>query len=231
MKKLPFLYLPWLLKDMARGPLAVLAGFLCLAAVFPKIQGAPPELVWKAFPYMLETACFLATLVLTRSLVNRDLRRGYYRIYFSRPVHPAAFYLLRWALGLAALLLFAGLFTGIVMWKYALALPFPHYAPYIALQYLVLGGLIALLSVFLPEDAGAALVLCAFGAYHYSNPEPGLFFRLFGWALPPLYLCRASTGGQYGAQHWLALLYGCAAAAAAGAALHFKYFGEGGRGD
>lgn len=231
MKKLPLLYLPWMVKDLARGPLALLGGFLVLAALFPKINGAPPELIWKIFPYLLEAACFLATVLLTRSIVNRDLRRGYYRLYFSRPVHPAAYYLLRWSLGLAAVLVFAGLFTGIAMWKYELALPFPHYAPYVALQYLVLGGLITLLSVYLPEDAGAALVLAAFGAYYYSALEPGLLFRLFGPLLPPMFLCRPSTGGQYGAEHWLALVYGLAALAAAGAALQLKYFGESGRGD
>ena len=227
MKTLPWRYVPWLLLDMARGPLWFPAAVLAAALLLPAVN-APAELVTKVFPYVLEAAGFLSVLALTRGLVNKDLRRGYYRVLFSRPVTPGGYYLLRWLLGGAALLAFAALFTGIISWKYGVALPFPFYAARLGLEYLVLGGLVFLLSTLLREDAGPALVLCALSAYYHGAAYPPAWLKAAGWLLPPLNLCRLTVAGTGPLP---ALLYGACAVAAAVYVLQRRNFAEGGRGD
>ncbi|HWB36567.1 MAG TPA: hypothetical protein VHA75_11140, partial [Rugosimonospora sp.] len=38
-------------------------------------------------------------LLATAGIVSQDLAAGYYRLLFTKPVHPPAYYLLRWLLG------------------------------------------------------------------------------------------------------------------------------------
>lgn len=231
MKNLPWSYTGWLLRDMARGPLLIMAGAAGLALLIPAIGGVPPELVQSAFPYILEAACFSAVIILNRSIVSSEMARSYYRVFFSRPVQPGGYYLLRWLLGGAAVLVFAALLTGIAAWKYGASLPVLMYLAHIAMQYMVLGGLIFLLSSLIKQDAGPALALCALSAYYHAADYPPLWLKLIGWLLPPLNLCRIDAAPRYAGLHWPALLYGLCAAGAAVAVLQYRYFGEGGRGD
>ncbi len=103
----------------------------------------------------------LAMLILLAGFVSTDRRRGYYRIFFSHPTHPLAFYGLRWVLALGLALLAAAVFLVVgqlVAWGefrggaggLLLAL----------LSALAYGGLIAFLSVLLPRgDAWVAVIL------------------------------------------------------------------------
>ena len=227
MNGLPWRYAAWLLRDMARGPLLFPAAVLAAALLVPAVN-APAELVGRVFPYLLEASGFLTVLALTRGMVNKDLRRGYYRVLFSRPVAPGGYYLLRWLLGGAALILFAALLTGLTAWKYGVGLPLPHYAAQLCLLYLALGGLVFLLSALLPADAGPALALCGLSAYYHGAASPPFWLKAAGWLLPPLNLCRLTAGG---ANPLPAVIYGACAVAGAVMILQRRNFAEKGRGD
>jgi len=231
MIRLPWRYTGWLLRDMARGPLLVLAVMLLAGLFIPVISvngGSMPAAA--VFPYLLEACGFIGVLALTRSIANKDLGRGYYRLFFSRPVDPGGYYLLRWLLGGVALNIFAALLTGIVAWKYGAQLPLLYYVSQLSLHYLVLGGLVFLLSSLLPADIGAVLPLCALSAYAHSSFSPGWLSAL-AWLLPPLNLTRVTATLPPGVSRLPAVIYGVCAVAAAVAVLQKRRFAEGGRGD
>jgi hypothetical protein len=124
----------------------------------------PPEFGPLGVSATLANLAGLAMLILLAGFVSHDRRHGYYRIYLSHPVHPLAFYGLRWVLAYGLALLTAALFLVIgqlLAWGglrggvEGLLLA--------ALSALVYGGLIAFLSVALPRgDAWVAVVVFFF---------------------------------------------------------------------
>ncbi|HEU0016447.1 MAG TPA: hypothetical protein VFQ45_22395 [Longimicrobium sp.] len=167
--------IPLLLRGFVpRLLLVALAGwmFWLLEPAFHAHEGPVPEqfaLDLGAYGLSASLANYagLAMLVLLGGFIASDRRQGYYRMFFSHPTRPVAFYALRWgmALGLAmlaaALLLvlgqlaawgrFEGGWRG--LWLALLA----------AVAY---GGLVAFLSVVLARgDAWVALVLFIFNYF------------------------------------------------------------------
>lgn len=111
--------------------------------------------------FSLANLAAASMLVLLAGFVSGDRRRGYYRLYFSHPTRPAAFYGLRW--GLAYLLAMAAAVLFLVFGQLA-AWGELRVGPMVLLQAalfaLVYGGLMAFLSVLLPRgDALVALAL------------------------------------------------------------------------
>jgi hypothetical protein len=135
----------------------------------------------------------LSMLILLGGFVSNDRRQGYYRLYFSHPTRPVAFYALRWALGLAVAMVAATVFLVVgqmVAWGQfeggwsGLYLTF--------LTALTYGGMIAFLSVMLPRgDAWVALVLFLFNYFWLQavtmgiQPLPGPLNGLVPLLLPP----------------------------------------------
>lgn len=135
----------------------------------------------------------LSMLVLLGGFVSTDRRRGYYRLYFSHPTRPAAFYGLRWLLGLAVAMLAAALFLVLaqaVAWG---GFEGGWRGLYLALlSALAYGGMIAFLSVLLPRgDAWVALLLFVFNYFWLqavalgAQPLPPLLNGVVPLLLPP----------------------------------------------
>ncbi|MCX5786215.1 MAG: hypothetical protein NTX59_11060 [Elusimicrobia bacterium] len=231
MIKLPWGYAGWMLRDMSGAfltPLLMLAvAFLLPAVVSAGGPGGPLGL----FPYVLNFCAFVAILSLTKSIVNRDLKRGYYRIFFSRPLDPRGYYILRWLLGGVSLHVFAVLFEGIYYWKYGFFPPVLHYAWQLSLQYLVAGGLVFFLSSIFPMDIFVALPLCLLSLYAHNTLFCPDWLRHISVLLPPLYLCSAVGPVTGGLDLIYAAVYGGCLVAGALLALRLRRFGEGGRGD
>jgi hypothetical protein len=118
----------------------------------------------------------LSMLVLLGGFVSGDRRHGYYRLYFSHPTRPVAFYALRWAMGLMIALLAAAVFLVVgqlVAWgKFEGGWIGLYLALLSALGY---GGLIAFLSVLLPRgDSWVALVLFTFNYFWLMTVAMGV---------------------------------------------------------
>jgi hypothetical protein len=135
----------------------------------------------------------LSMLVLLGGFVSTDRRQGYYRLYFSHPTRPVAFYGLRWLLGLAVAMLATTLFLvlgQIVGWG---AFEGGWSGLYLAfLAAFAYGGLVAFLSVALPRgDAWVALILYIFNYFWLqaialgAQPLPPVLNELVPLLLPP----------------------------------------------
>lgn len=124
-------------------------------------------------------------LVLLAGFVATDRRRGYYRLYFSHPTRPLAFYGLRWVLAYGLTLAIAAAFfvvSQLAAWGELRAGPSALAQP--ALFALVYGGLVAFASVALPR--GDSLVVLA--VYLLTDLWQG-FLSFFGESglAPPLH--------------------------------------------
>ena len=135
----------------------------------------------------------LSMLVLLGGFVSGDRRQGYYRLFFAHPTRPAAFYGLRWLLGLAVAMLAAALFLvlgQLAGWGRFVGGWSGLYLAFLAA--FAYGGMIAFLSVVLPRgDAWVALVLFVFNYFWLqavavgAQPLPGLLNDLVPLVLPP----------------------------------------------
>lgn len=100
-------------------------------------------------------------LVLLAGFVSADRREGYYRVYFSHPTRPLAFYGVRWAMAYALSVGAAGGFlvlAQLAAWGELRAGPQAMLQP--AVFALIYGGLAAFFSVLLPRgDSLAALAV------------------------------------------------------------------------
>ncbi|HLM69222.1 MAG TPA: hypothetical protein VK358_16910 [Longimicrobium sp.] len=102
-------------------------------------------------------------VVLLAGFIATDRRRGYYRLAFSHPTRPLAFYGLRWVLSLALALLagaFFWLFAQLAAWGGI------RVGPSFLLQALLLavvyGGLTAFFSALVPRGDGLLAVILFF---------------------------------------------------------------------
>jgi hypothetical protein len=109
----------------------------------------------------------VSMLVLLGGFISNDRRQGYYRLYFSHPTRPLAFYGLRWVLGLLLAMVAAALFLVIGQWAAWGRFEGGWSGLYLALlAAIAYGGMIAFLSVALPRgDAWVALVLFLFNYF------------------------------------------------------------------
>lgn len=109
----------------------------------------------------------LSMLVLLGGFISNDRRQGYYRLYFSQPTRPLAFYALQWGLGL--LLAMAAATVFLVVGQLAAWGRFEGGWSGLYLAFLAAfayGGMIAFLSVALTRgDAWLALVLFLFNYF------------------------------------------------------------------
>jgi hypothetical protein len=164
----------------------------------------------------------LAVTILLAGFIGNDRRRGYYRLQFSHPTRPLAFYALRWALSLAIAMSLAMLFLmlgQLVAWgEVRVGLQFTAQAFTFAMIY---AGIAAFFSALLEKGDLAATVAIFFVAAFWieavqswtNQPfTPGLR-RLISFILPPhtaatdVYNALLSGGVAWGAAAY-ALGYG-----------------------
>lgn len=189
---------------MLRGmlPRVLMVALLCVAFFFIEPgfhthEAAPEEfrldLGALGISATLSNLAGLSMLILLGGFVSNDRRQGYYRLFFSHPTRPLAFYALRWAMGLATAMLAAAAFLVIgqlVAWG---RFEGGWIGLYLALLAAVAnGGMIAFLSVTLSRgDTWVALVLFLFNYFWLlaisagAQPLPGLLGDVVSIVLPP----------------------------------------------
>lgn len=110
--------------------------------------------------FTLANLAAASMLVLLAGFVATDRRRGYYRIHFSHPTRPLAYYGLRWGLAYALTLIIAAGFFGVsqlAAWGELRAGPSALVQP--ALFALIYGALVAFASIAFPR--GDSLIVLA----------------------------------------------------------------------
>jgi ABC-type transport system involved in multi-copper enzyme maturation permease subunit len=231
--RMPIAYAQWELRDAARGPgliilaIAVLAGF-----IMTRLPAAQTFTTEGAVRAIANQSLFPLVLVVTAGMVSRDLNEGYYRAYFSRPVSPSLFYLQRWLVGGAVLLLFIPLLAGAASIRTGeLAVPV-WIVGRAALLYLLLGGTVLLLSTVTRRDWVVAAVLYIMEQILHSvqagGGRLGAVARAIYTILPP-YHVASIDGTPTPGEIWTASAYGAGLVLAALAVLHWRALGSGGR--
>ena len=148
MSAYPSAYLAWQARDVARGPGLVAA---IVAGVFVLLVWRLPEAAMAAGGGVLLTGYLQQVgwplvLVATGEIVRTDRSEGYYRFFFSRPVQPAVFYLVRFLLGFVLVLATVGV-AALAIWARSGSLDLdPRTFGQLALTYLLLGGTVFLIS-------------------------------------------------------------------------------------
>jgi hypothetical protein len=167
--------IPILLRGML--PRLVMVALLCVAFFFLEpgfhthAEGASEEfsldLGAMGISASLANLAGLSMLVLLGGFISNDRRQGYYRLYFSQPTRPIAFYALRWGLGLLLAMAAATVFLVLGQWAAWGRFEGGWIGLYLALLAAVAyGGMIAFLSVALTRgDAWVALVLFLFNYF------------------------------------------------------------------
>lgn len=234
--RLPLRYLGWMARDVALGPGLV---YLIIGALFAYLSGqgdAPrtAEIANNVLVTVVGQFSWMVVLIATAGMVASDVGKGYYRSMFAEPVSPAGYYLQRWLVGGLAVALFiplvgAGIFVTLGH--------FPFSGPLLTrlvLLYLMLGGLVFLLSTLLRSDWLIALLVfvlqSALQAALRGGANLGVITRGLAEGLPPFHLASA-TARSYPAPAELAHAgaYGLALVVIAVLVLGHRPMGSGGR--
>lgn len=160
----PAAYLAWQARDVARGPGLVAA---LVAGVFILLVWRLPEAAMGAGGGVLLTGYLQQVgwplvLVATGEMVRTDRSEGYYRFYFSRPVQPALFYLVRFLLGFVLVLAAVAAGTLAVLARTGTLAVEPRLLGQLSLTYLLLGGTVFFFSTVTtagPRDWLVALLV------------------------------------------------------------------------
>ena len=235
MSRAPLRYAGWMARDVVAGPGAIMVAVAVLVAfVLWRMTSVPSSAddVAGLVRAIVDQAAMPFVLLATGAIISSDLTNGYYRSYFSRPISPVAYYLQRWLLGAAAVLLFIPLVaTGIALRTGTFAAPGILFVK-LGLLYLLLGGLVLLLSTLTRRDWILALVVYVFQSILHGiaqGPVPGPALRAVHAILPPFHVAsvRAPFPGTAPTIH--AVLYGVGLLVAALAVIRWRPLGSGGR--
>ncbi|MEP6590312.1 MAG: hypothetical protein ABJC19_03930 [Gemmatimonadota bacterium] len=237
----PLRYVPWLALDIVKVQLALFAtvavGLPLVILRLQKSMGTAPEAA------VVQSGTFTAVLTIAVLMaiggaIGGDLKGGYYRAWFSKPISPWWYYLQRWLLGGIAVLL-APLMLGGVL---ALVL---HRGSGItgdlmltvALGYLLVGSACLLFSNFTARDwlvvfllsfmqQRLAQVVEASGNFGVTLPTWLVWLEK---TLPPFHLINAMKPALHGNELLHVLGYGVAMLAAALVIVQVRPLGSGGR--
>lgn len=139
MSALPIRYLGWMARDLARGHGLVMLGLAALAMVVEVgVNGAGVAPIHQVGVPLI--------LLATAGMVSGDFRGGHHRTLFAKPVSPPLYYLLRWSVGAAAVLLAMLVVDAGVALRLHLPMTALGVLVRAGLLYLVLGSLVFLLS-------------------------------------------------------------------------------------
>jgi hypothetical protein len=234
--RIPIRYLPWMLRDLllAQG-LVLLAISILIYVITIRINPAPPVAFGPVgVVNVVRQSSLVLVLLCTASIVSADRGLGYYRSIFSRPISPPLYYLQRWLLGALLMALVVPAYT----LAFSLAIGrFPIEWSLVArveLFYLLLGGLIFLISTVLRSDWLLGLmVFMLHGALSAFRSSPSFHLPAF-WEFvyrifPPFHLIDAGAPPLSGSQLAHVLLYGAGFVLAALAMLQWRPLGAGGR--
>jgi hypothetical protein len=236
MSRIPIRYLPWMLRDLllAQG-VVLLAVAILIYVITIQISPTPPPSIGPAWVEdIVFKSNWIFILICTASVVSTDRSLGYYRSIFSRPVSPSMYYLQRWLMGALLIALITPVFT----LAFSLALgSFPiqwSLVGQLEMFYLLLGGLVFLVSTVLRADWLLAFMIYMLQSMlfsFHSSPNfqlPGFWDFLYR-ILPPFHLVSVNTLPLTGPRLAHVLLYGAGLVLAALAVLRWRPLGAGGR--
>ena len=233
---MPLRYAGWMARDMVTGPgLIMLAVAGLVAFGMSRMPAGVFDLEAKRLLVrgVLHQSLLPLILVATGRIVSGDLSDGYYRSYFARPVSPPLFYLQRWLIGGAAIMLYLPVIALAVSIRTGSVALDPTYVGRAALLYLLVGGTVFLLSTVTRRDwAGAGLLYVLQSVLHmlHTQVKPlGGLGRVVHDLLPPFHVASLTRPEPTTGELWHALLYGLALVLAAMAVLRWRPLGSGGR--
>ncbi len=226
--------------DVARAPLLlfviVSAG---LAFVVWKIFGSRdlPQ-IEQLLASLIAGTLLIATLIASGGVAGTDIKQGYYRAWFSKPIAPWWFYLERWLLGGLAVLsipVWLGLSLQVAFGK-GNGMTWPLFGA-VALGYLLIGGAVLLFSTITARDWLVVFLVYFFEMRLHDASE--VLTRMgtdLPWAvhwalvvLPPFHLVAANQPLPTGADLVHVLGYGGGMVLAALLMLRYRPLGSGGR--
>ncbi len=233
---LPTRYAGWMARDLAAGPgipMAVLAALAALLTSRLEVVGPVAGADRAACLVVLDWTAVALTLLATGGLVSADFAIGHQRTLFAKPVSPPLYYLQRWLLGLAAVLVGAAVVAEAIALRFGVPVLGPTFVARLALLYLVVGGLVFLLSTVTRRDWLAAAVLLAWQAalgwarsLGFARGPVGTVLHA---VLPPVRLLGLTDPFPAGAELALALGYGAALLVGALAVLERRPLARGAR--
>lgn len=235
MTALPIRYAGWMSWDLARGPgiamliVAAIAALLINSLRVVTSGGGETAVFLGILDFTVTILAFLGTA----GMVSTDFAMGYYRPLFARPVSPPLYYLQRWLLGgMLALLVTAAVVLAAAL-RMGGSLPIGRLMTQAALCYLLLGGLVFLLSTVTRRDwLIAVLVMAAQAslglAQSLGAAGSGAAAVLYT-ILPPLRLVDMADPVPSGPDLVHVLLYGLGLVAAALLVIRFRPLARGAR--
>lgn len=200
-------YAAWQLRDFVfeRGiPLLIVAALLLFPAIAgvrgmirANVAGATErDIALGTFTSLIVGMLgFVIVLVATNGIVHNDIRRGYYRFLFAKPVSPWRYYAQSFAVNW-----FGAMLTALTVLAVFSVLTIPFFPPgllvFLTLYYLALGGLVFFVSVLTRLDWLIVAAIWAFAQLLRSMfpAGSGLFGRAVDIVFPPAH--RISEVGQ-----------------------------------
>lgn len=236
MSALPIRYLPWMTWDVVRGPglgmavVGVLAAFL-INSMSVVTSGTGGEAA--VFLGILDFAVTVFAILATAGMVSADFGLGYYRTLFARPLSPPLYYLQRWFLGGLAVLLATALLGLAAAARIGTEISTGRVLAQSALHYLLLGGVVFLLSTVTRRDwLIAVLIIAAHAglgvARSFGAAVSGAAALLYA-ILPPFRLADAAEPVPAGGDLLHVLLYGVGLVGAALAVIRLRPLARGAR--
>jgi len=224
--------------DVARAPLLLFV-LVSVGLVF---------VVWKMFGsrdtppigdlvgQLVAGTLLIAVLIACGGVAGTDIKQGYYRGYFSKPIAPWSYYLQRWLLGgLAVLTVWLGL-SLLVAFGAGTGVDLPRVAA-VGIGYLLIGGTVPLFSTLTSRDWLVAFLVYFFEMRLHDVHEVMTRLgsevpRAIEWllvVLPPFHLVAANKPlpGTGDLVHVIG--YGLGMVIAALLLLRFRPLGSGGR--
>jgi hypothetical protein len=198
-----------------------------------EVVGTAGEASLVACLIVLDWTVVVLTLVATAGLVSQDFALGHQRTLFAKPVSPALYYLQRWLIGAPAVLLGAGIVAYPIGVRFDVPMVGVSLVARMGLLYLVLGGLVFLLSTLTRRDWLLALgVLGWQAAMAFARSlggAQGPIATVIYAVLPPFHLLRLDRAAPRGLDLLHAIGYGTAMLLAALALLHWRPLARGAR--
>jgi len=232
----PLRYAGWMARDVALGPGIPMLVVALLAALFVRSVAVETNLPAGQDAILfgvLDLTARVLVLLGTAGLVSGDFAAGYHRTLFAHPVSPPLYYLQRWLLGGAAASVAAALVAGGVAARLQAPFPWAEALGRAALLYLVLGGLVFLLSTIMRRDWMAAVLILIvqglLGVLVGSGLATSSLARALLRVLPPFQLVRLRGPLPAGGELTYALVYGLVLLAGALAVLRWRPLASGAR--
>ncbi|MGE5230568.1 MAG: hypothetical protein ACM3NS_02435 [Deltaproteobacteria bacterium] len=233
---LPIRYARWMARDLVLGPGIPMAVLTVLAALLTsrlEVVGPVAGADRAACVVVLDWTAIGLILLATGGLVSADFAIGHQRTLFAKPVSPPLYYLQRWLLGLVAVAVGTVVVAETIAVRFGVPVLGPAFVVRLALLYLVVGGLVFLLSTVTRRDWLAAAVLLAWqaalGGMRSMGFAQGPVGTVLHAVLPPVRLLGLADPLPAGSGLTLALGYGTAVLLGALAVLRWRPLARGAR--